>query len=133
MQETQVRSLSWKDSLKKEMATHSSILAWKTQRTEQPDGLQSMESQKSRTQLSISTTAAAKGPCVCSWTLSWPTLWSLAGSPGSLSCSHFLQVTTYFDPTSSTSADSAISFLRNSLSSLICRSLPSYMLLLAFY
>ena len=49
------------------------------------------------------------------------------------SCSHSLQVTTVFDPTSSTSADSAISFLRNSLSSLICRSLPSYMLLLAFY
>ena len=28
MQETQVRSLGWKDPLKKEMATHSSILAW---------------------------------------------------------------------------------------------------------
>ena len=29
MQETQIRSLSWEDNLEKEMATHSSILAWK--------------------------------------------------------------------------------------------------------
>ena len=29
MRETQVRSLGWEDSLEKEMATHSSILAWK--------------------------------------------------------------------------------------------------------
>ena len=29
MQETQVQSLGWKDPLEKEMATHSSILAWK--------------------------------------------------------------------------------------------------------
>ena len=40
------------DPLDKEMATHSSILAWKTPWTEEPGGLQSMESQKSRTQLS---------------------------------------------------------------------------------
>ena len=36
MQETQVSSLSWKDLLEKEMATCSSILAWKIPRTEQP-------------------------------------------------------------------------------------------------
>ena len=30
MQETQVQSLGWEDSLKKEMTTHSSILAWKS-------------------------------------------------------------------------------------------------------
>ena len=41
-QETQVRSLGWEDSLEKEMATHSSILAWKFPRTEEPGGLQSM-------------------------------------------------------------------------------------------
>ena len=42
MQETWVQFLSWEDLLKKEMATHSSILAWKIQWTEEPDGLQPM-------------------------------------------------------------------------------------------
>ena len=37
-QETQVRSLSWKDLLEKEMATCSSILAWKIPQAEQPKG-----------------------------------------------------------------------------------------------
>ena len=46
MQETQVRFLSWEDPLEKEMATHSSILAWGILRTEEPGGLQSMESQE---------------------------------------------------------------------------------------
>ena len=41
-QETQVRSLVREDPLEKEMATHSSILAWKISWTEQPGGLQSM-------------------------------------------------------------------------------------------
>ena len=36
MLETQVRSLSWEDLLEKEMATHSSILAWKIPRMEEP-------------------------------------------------------------------------------------------------
>ena len=36
MQETQVRSLGWEDPLDKEMATHSSILAWKITWTEEP-------------------------------------------------------------------------------------------------
>ena len=39
MQETQVQSLCWEDSLEKEMATHSSILAWRIQWTEEPGGL----------------------------------------------------------------------------------------------
>ena len=42
MQETWVRSLGWEDPLEKEMATHSSILAWKISWTEEPCGLQSM-------------------------------------------------------------------------------------------
>ena len=46
MQETQVTSLGWEDPLEKEMATHSSTLAWKIPRTEKPGGLQSMGSQK---------------------------------------------------------------------------------------
>ena len=41
MQETQVRSLGWKDPLEKGMATHSSILAWRTPWAEKPGGLQS--------------------------------------------------------------------------------------------
>ena len=44
----QVRSLGWEDPLEKEMATHSSILAWRTPWTEEPDGLQSMGLQKVR-------------------------------------------------------------------------------------
>ena len=39
-QEVQVRSLSQEDPLEKGMATHSSILAWKTPWTEEPGGLQ---------------------------------------------------------------------------------------------
>ena len=46
MQETQVRSLSWEDPLEKEMATHSSILAGEIPWTEEPDGLQSVGSQR---------------------------------------------------------------------------------------
>ena len=40
------RSLGWEDPLEEEMATHSSILAWKIQWTEEPGRLQSMRSQK---------------------------------------------------------------------------------------
>ena len=46
MQETQVQSLGWEDPLEKEMATHSSILAWKIPWTEEPSRLQSMGSQR---------------------------------------------------------------------------------------
>ena len=42
MWETCVQSLGRKDLLEKEMATHSSSLAWKIPWTEEPDGLQSM-------------------------------------------------------------------------------------------
>ena len=42
--ETQVQSLDLKDPLEKEMATHSSILAWEIPWAEEPDGLQSMGS-----------------------------------------------------------------------------------------
>ena len=40
-QEIRVQSLSWEDPLEKEMATHSSILAWRIPWTEEPGGLQS--------------------------------------------------------------------------------------------
>ena len=39
MQETWVRSLGWEDPLEKEMATHSSTIAWKIPWTEEPGGL----------------------------------------------------------------------------------------------
>ena len=44
--ETQVGSLGQEDPLEKEMATHSSILAWKIPWTEEPSKLQSMGSQR---------------------------------------------------------------------------------------
>ena len=47
VQETWVGSLGQEDSLEKEMATHSSILAWEIPRTEEPGGLQAMGSQES--------------------------------------------------------------------------------------
>ena len=46
MRETWVRSLGWEDPLEKEMATHSSILAWGIPWTEKPGGLQSMGLQR---------------------------------------------------------------------------------------
>ena len=48
MQETWVQSLGPEDPLEKEMATHFSTLAWRIPRTEEPGGLQSMESQTVR-------------------------------------------------------------------------------------
>ena len=48
MQEMQVQSLGWEDSLEEEMATHSSILAWRKPWTEEPGGLQSTGSQRVR-------------------------------------------------------------------------------------
>ena len=48
MRETGVRSLGWEDLLEKEMATHSSIHAWKIPWIEEPGGLQTMGSQRVR-------------------------------------------------------------------------------------
>ena len=46
MQETQVQVLGREDPLEKDMATHSSILAWEIPWTEEPGGVQSMGSQR---------------------------------------------------------------------------------------
>ena len=51
-QEPWVPSLGWEDPLEKEMATHSSILAWRIPWAEEPGRLQSTGSQKSWTRLS---------------------------------------------------------------------------------
>ena len=48
MQESWVKSLGQEDPLEKGMATHCSILPWRTSWTEEPGGLQSMKSQKVR-------------------------------------------------------------------------------------
>ena len=48
MQEIWVRSLGWEDTLEKEMAIHSSTIAWKIPWTEEPDRLQSMGLQRVR-------------------------------------------------------------------------------------
>ena len=48
MWETRVQSVGWEDSLEKEMATHSSVLAWRIPWTEEPGWLQSMGSQRVR-------------------------------------------------------------------------------------
>ena len=46
VQETQVQSLGWEDPLEKEMATHSSVLAWRIPGTGEPGGLPSMGSHR---------------------------------------------------------------------------------------
>ena len=46
MRETWVRSLGWKDPLEKETATHSSTLAWKIPRTEEPGRLRTVHGDK---------------------------------------------------------------------------------------
>ena len=46
MRETQIRSLGWEDPLEKEMATHSSTLAWRIPWMEEPGELQSMGLQR---------------------------------------------------------------------------------------
>ena len=48
MQDTWVLSVGWEDPLEEGIATHSSILAWRTPWTEEPDGLQFMGSQRVR-------------------------------------------------------------------------------------
>ena len=60
MQETWVPSLGREDPLQEEMATHASILAWETPRTEELGGLQSVGSQKNRTRLGGSTTTISE-------------------------------------------------------------------------
>ena len=46
MRKTRVRSLGWEDLLEKEMATQSSVLAWRIPRTEEPGRLESMGLQR---------------------------------------------------------------------------------------
>ena len=64
MQETWVRSLGGEDLLEKEVATHSSILAWKIPWTEEPGGLHSVGSQSIRHDLAASSGSPSEvGAC----------------------------------------------------------------------
>ena len=67
VRETRVRSLGWEDPLEKEMATHSSTLAWKILWTGEPGRLQSMRSQRVgldwATSLSLKATEAYSEKC----------------------------------------------------------------------
>ena len=62
MQEMQVQSLGWEDPLEKEMATHCSILAWRSPWTEEPGRLQSIGLQRVRDDLVTKTTTKQKTP-----------------------------------------------------------------------
>jgi len=61
MRETWVRFLGWEDPLEKEMAIHSSTLAWKIPWMEEPDRLQSVGGAESRTRLSDFTSLHFQG------------------------------------------------------------------------
>ena len=61
-QETRVRFLGWKNPLEKEMATHSSILAWEFLGTEEPGGLQSIVSQNIWTRLKQLNSSSSSSP-----------------------------------------------------------------------
>ena len=87
MQETRVQSLSWGDPLEEGMATHSSILAWRSQWTEEPDGLQSIGSQRVGHDWATNTfTLQDRGPCelrsmemdrgACEQEWGWQSEWS---------------------------------------------------------
>ena len=83
MWETQVRSLGWEDPLEKEMATHSSILAWRIPWTEEPGRLQSTGSQRVRhnwaTSLSLSLSVSISGretSTILQWLTHSPGTWT---------------------------------------------------------
>ena len=64
MQETPVQCLGQEDLLEKEMATHSSIPAWRIPRTEEPGGLQTMASQRVRLDWVTNTNSTKKAASV---------------------------------------------------------------------
>ena len=77
--------LGQEEPLEKEMATHSSILAWKVPWTEEPGRLQSMGSQKSRTRFSDQTTDQHSPQTSCFGTTSCAAAYRVQGpQPGGL-------------------------------------------------
>ena len=69
MQETWIRFLGWEDPMEKEVATYSSILAWRIPWTEEPGGLQSMDPNSWTRQILIVGTVLCIKEC---WTGPWP-------------------------------------------------------------
>ena len=67
MQETQVPSWNQEDPMEEEMATDSSILAWRILWTEEPGGLQFMGSQRVGHKVIDSTTTTTQGCCADAW------------------------------------------------------------------
>ena len=77
MHETQVRSMGWEDPLEKEMATHSSILAWKIPWTEELEGCSPWGHKESDTTERL--THIAWCSILRDWILNWPPRFSLLG------------------------------------------------------
>ena len=77
MQEMGVRSPGQEDPLEKEVATHSSILAWRISLTEEPDGLQSMGLQRVGHSWAANTVNSKQKGLV-----SWKEPWESFGFPG---------------------------------------------------
>ena len=67
MQDSQVRSLGWEDSLEKGMAAHSSILAWRIPWTEEPGGLCGIAESDMTEQLSTGTVTYSRASLVAQW------------------------------------------------------------------
>ena len=78
MRKTQVRSLGREDPLEKRMATHSSILAWRTLWTKEPGGLQSVGSQRVRHDWAANTFTLFTFKAKVTWVSFPPTTWELA-------------------------------------------------------
>ena len=78
MQEIRVRSLGWEDPPEKEMATYSSILAWRIPWTEEPGGLQSMVYKElDKTEwLSLHGACYNRGKCI-NCTIMWEWVWKI--------------------------------------------------------
>jgi len=88
MQETQVQSLGWEDPLEKEMAIHSSILAWRIPWTEEPRGCSPWVCKKSDStepladSLQASLTMGSQADCSATcWHTSESAGWERLGKP----------------------------------------------------
>ena len=90
MQETWVRSLSWEDPLETEMATHSSILAWRISWTQEPGGLQSMGLQRVRHNLETNTICETVDEDLEGMQM-WKAAWTCSLCP-SLLCRDFMDL-----------------------------------------
>ena len=128
MRETRVQSLGWEDLLEKEMATHSSTLAWKVPWTEKPGNLQSMGSQRVghnwATSLSLSSYSMHHVKREVGWILTW-IVWCNLNLPPWMLVSWLLLCRTLSDP------ESHLTLLMSALASEMATLLPPHCLPLA--